>query len=130
MTTAAATEVLRRRRTWRRQLLREARDFVGRIDPALGLRSAVVVGSVARGDFHIDSDIDLVITAERLPARAADRLAAVGWPDGGRVVPVVWTPEELARQRRRRNPLAVEADTVGLAIWPTPGKESEAPSIG
>ncbi|MGH8908620.1 MAG: nucleotidyltransferase family protein [Egibacteraceae bacterium] len=41
-------------------------------------RAVVIFGSVARGDFNDTSDIDVLVVAERLPARATDRLAALG----------------------------------------------------
>lgn len=86
-----------------------------RLDPALDVRAAAVFGSVARGDFHTASDIDLLLVAETIPARAVDRLRVVGFPAGDGVEPVVWTSSEHAAQRARRNPIAVEADAVG--IW-------------
>lgn len=88
---------------------------MARLDPGLGTEHAVVFGSVARGDFHDESDVDLLIVATRLPSAYPARLAAVGYPDGSRVEPVVWTPAEHDAQRRRGDLVAVEADELG--VW-------------
>lgn len=131
MSAVGARAALRARRRWQVGLLAEAHDFVASADPALQIREAVVFGSVARGDFHTESDIDLLVVAQRVPERPADRLAAVGWPYDGRVSPIVWTPAELTAHRRRRNPVAVEADTMGVRVWPLDsGPTGTSPSIG
>jgi len=121
VTSRAAREVIKSRRAWRAALLAEARAFADAIDERLGLREVIVIGSVARGDFHTGSDVDVLVIAEHLPQRGADRLGAVGWTGHGRVAPVVWTAAERASHRRRRNPIAVEADTIGVVVWPHGG---------
>lgn len=103
------------RREWRGRLLAEAARFVAHLDPSLDVRYATVFGSVARGDFHDESDVDLLIVAACLPSAYPDRLATVGYPDGSRVEPVVWTPAEHDAQRRRGDLVAVEADERG--VW-------------
>lgn len=115
MIRASTRAVVEGRRKWRRRLLAEAARFVEHLDPSLEVRHAVVFGSVARGDFHDESDVDLLIVAARVPDAYPDRLAAVGYPDGSRVEPVVWTPVEHDAQRRRGNLIAVEADQRG--VW-------------
>ena len=123
MTRAATHAVVAGRREWRGRLLAEAARFVAHLDPSLQVRRAVVFGSVARGDFHDESDVDLLVVAARLPTLYPDRLSAVGYPDGSRVAPVVWTPAEHDAQRRRGNLVAVETDELGvwgggLGAWP------------
>ncbi len=109
-----AEGVIQRRRAERERLLDLARRFVSVLDPALSIRAAVVFGSLARGDFNRWSDIDLLIVADNLPAGHGQRLDTLGaWPPG--VQPIVWTPEEWQGQRRRGNPIAVEAAASG--VW-------------
>ncbi len=118
MTTAA--DVLARRRARREALLDEARSFARGLDPDLDIRAVVVHGSVARGDFNSWSDVDVLVVAGRLPEDYRERLAALGWPTLAPVEPVVWTPTEHTRQRRRRNPIAVEADDLGVWLVGSP----------
>lgn len=112
MTTPA--EVLARRRASRDALLGRARTFAAGLQPALGVRAVVVFGSVARGDFHAGSDIDVLVVADHLPGDYRARLEVLGRPPA-RVEPVAWTPEELRWQLGRRNPIAVEAEEAG--VW-------------
>ncbi len=106
--------VIARRRAEREALVDRARAYTAELDPALGARAAVVFGSVARGDFNLWSDIDVLIVAERLPDRAIARLEALGAPPP-RVQALAWTPAEWRRQLARGNPIAVEAD--GRGVW-------------
>lgn len=112
MTTAH--DVIRRRRAERSDLLDRARAFATQLPDVLGVRAVVVFGSVARGDFHDSSDIDVLVVAEHLPAGIHARYRALG-ELGSLIEPIPWTPAEWLRQRARRNPVAVEADDVG--VW-------------
>lgn len=105
---ADRSRVLTRRRAERAALLGRAEAYVRTAASRLDVRAAVVVGSVARGDFNAWSDIDLLVVAEGLPDRVLDRAEAAG-PSPGLVSPVLWTVEEWTRQLGQRNLLAVEA---------------------
>lgn len=119
--------VIERRRAERQALLDRAVTFVRSLPPSLGLRAAVVVGSVARGDFNRWSDIDVVVVADHLPAGWLDRLDALG-PRPGLVQPVAWTPSEWRRQLERGNPLAREGVEAG--VWLAGSAEMLAASPG
>lgn len=110
-----AREVLDRRRAEQAALLARAERFATGLEPALDVRAVVVFGSVARGDFHDASDVDVLIVAERLPERALERNAAVGLAPP-RVEFVAWTPDEWRRERDRGNPIAVDAGERGLPL--------------
>lgn len=80
MTTPA--DVLRRRREARAALIDHARQWVDDLDARVELVAAVVVGSVARGDFHDASDVDVIVVAEGLsdnPAARWQQTPPVGW---------------------------------------------------
>jgi uncharacterized protein len=120
MTSAAtAAEVLRRRRAERDALLDRARRFAADLDTGLGVRAVAVFGSVARGDFHEASDVDVLVVADVLPARPLDRLAVLGVPPS-RVEVVAWTPDEWRRARHRGDPVALECERVGVWLRGTP----------
>lgn len=116
---ATPADVLARRWAEREALLAEARTFAEQLDRGLGVRAVVVVGSVARGDFHHASDVDVVVVAERLPLERRARYRRLGELPP-RVQPVAWTPGEWHRQRARRNPIAVEAEGAGVWLVGTP----------
>lgn len=111
--------VLERRRRQRDARLEVARRWVPALTDRLArcgvtVRAVVVVGSVARGDFNKWSDLDVLVVADPLPDGARERLALLTEDAPPGLQPVGWTPGELARRRDRRDPIAVEADTVGV----------------
>lgn len=106
--------VITRRRRERDELIARARQFAEAIPANVGLLAAAVFGSVARGDFNVWSDIDVVVVAREFPERLFDRYDALGrWPAG--VQPVPWTPAEWRRQLAKGNPIATEA--VERGVW-------------
>ena len=107
-------EVIARRRAERDHLIERARRFSEAWDPGLAVKGAVIFGSVARGDFNLWSDVDLLVVAAAVPNRFVERLAALG-PPPPCVEPIVWTPGEWANQLRRGNPIATEA--VERGVW-------------
>ncbi|MGH7719740.1 MAG: nucleotidyltransferase domain-containing protein [Gemmatimonadaceae bacterium] len=70
--------VLERRHAERNALIARAEVFVQQLDPALGLRAAVVFGSVARGDFNRWSDVDLLLIADGFKGSALQRAGQLG----------------------------------------------------
>lgn len=98
------------------RLIGLAREHVARLARRLTIERAAVVGSVARGDFNVWSDVDLVIVADGLPERLPERLELLMDGRPPRVEPIGLTPAELEEARRRGNPLAVELDAVGVDV--------------
>lgn len=114
-----AAAVIARREAERARLVGQAQAFADGLNPEIDVVAVVVFGSVARGDFHEESDIDVLVVATRLPRDPRDRLRALGdWP--GRLEPVVWSPEEYRHQRVRGNPIAVEAEAAGVWVRGAP----------
>lgn len=108
--------VVERRVRERDELLARAQRWAGSLAERLpDLVAVVVVGSVARGDFNVWSDIDVVVVARNLPASERERWALLCPLEPG-IQPVVWTPAELNEARRRQNPLAVEAGAAGVTV--------------
>ena len=108
-------DALARRRRERDELVTLARDYAERLSERLPVIAAAVVGSVARGDFNVWSDVDVVVV-EDLPTRAPDRGAVLAHDAPARVQPVGFTPEEFEAAWARGNPLAREATDAGVAL--------------
>jgi predicted nucleotidyltransferase len=79
------------------------------------ITQAWVFGSVARGDHHAASDIDVLVVATDLPDHPIDRLGALAALPG-RVEAVVWTPDEFAGAQRRGDQIALEVADVGVDL--------------
>lgn len=84
-------------------------------------------GSVARGDFHDESDIDVLVIAEHLPPDPVARQLVIGSPAPGGIEAVAWTPDEW-RVREDRDPIGIEAVEVG--VWLVGAPQLLAPSRG
>jgi hypothetical protein len=107
---------LEARRLERDRLLRLARDYVDRLSDRIPVVAAAVVGSVARGDFNVWSDVDVVVIAEDLPERMPDRGALLMAEMPGGVQPVGFKPDEFEGAWMKRNALAREATEGGVAL--------------
>jgi len=110
---------LERRRAEQQVLVERARRFVQGIDEGLGVQAAVVIGSVARGDFNRWSDVDTVVVAEGLSGSLSERLTQLG-PRPPRVELSPWRPEEARFRLARNDPMAVEAMYVGIWLAGSP----------
>jgi predicted nucleotidyltransferase len=66
--------VLAERVAEQRRLIALARAHVDGLAQRIRIVQAAVVGSVARGDFNVWSDVDVIVVAEGLPESALDRL--------------------------------------------------------
>ncbi len=78
--------------------------------------AAVVVGSVARGDFNVWSDIDVIVIADALPDSALDRQTLFLDCVLPGVQPVAFTPGEFTAALAKGNRLAREALESGVVL--------------
>jgi len=93
-----------------------ARRYAAALSVELPLVAAVVFGSHARGDFNTWSDIDVLVVSHHLPDSTHERSDMLWRHVSGGVSPIGWTISELEDARRRRDPIAVEADAVGVQV--------------
>jgi hypothetical protein len=113
--------VLERRRQEQGRLIRLARAYVDGLSLRVDLVAAAVVGSVARGDFNVWSDIDVLVVARSLPERLPDRAALLAEGAAPGIQPVGFTPAEFSTALAKRNRIAVEAIDAGVVLL---GEES------
>jgi len=111
-----AAEVLGRRRREREEKLSVARAYVEAIAGHLDLVGAAVIGSVARGDFNVWSDIDVVVVAGGLPARYLDRASLLASVPAPGVQAVAFTPQELISSLVKRDPRVEELGRLGVYL--------------
>lgn len=114
LTDEVLARVRARRATEREALLELARRFAAALVLET-IRAVVVFGSVARGDFNLWSDVDVLVVADSLPAGRLARFDTLG-VSVPRVQAVVWTPEEFQERLARDDPIAVEAIGCGVAL--------------
>ena len=95
-----------------------AGEYVKKLSKTISIKKAYVIGSVARGDFNDASDIDILIIAENLPANPLKRLHILYETVPPLIEPKAFTSEEFKLLLEKKNPLAVEAKTKGIKIYP------------
>jgi predicted nucleotidyltransferase len=110
------SDIVARRRAERDRLIDRAREHVDRLAARRNVIAAIVVGSVARGDFNVWSDVDVVVLVDMLPDRAPDRLAMVNDGASAGIQVIGYTPTEFAHAVRQRNRMALEAIERGVLI--------------
>lgn len=76
--------------------------------------TVVLVGSYARGDFNLWSDVDVLLISDELKGTPLERMKSVDAPSGFQVIPL--TVEEYRRQEKKGNPLATEAKRSGVVV--------------
>lgn len=108
--------IVERRRGEQAAAVDLARRYAARVATEVPLLAAVVFGSYARGDFNTWSDVDVLVLSDGLPPDPKARLEVLWRHVVGGISPVGWTASEHRARRRRRDPIAVEADTVGIVV--------------
>ena len=107
---------LAERREERERLIELARAYAERLAARLPLVAAAVTGSVARGDFNLWSDVDLLVVSDALPNAPQERAALLSEGRPGRVEPHGYTTAELMRALERGDPFVQGARDDGVLL--------------
>ncbi len=108
--------IVERRRGEQAAAFDVARRFAATLAAEVPLVAAVVFGSYARGDFNTWSDIDVLVVSDQLPADTRERSELLWRHQRAGLSAIGWTTVEHQAHRRRRDPIAVEADGVGVTV--------------
>jgi predicted nucleotidyltransferase len=76
--------------------------------------TVILIGSYARGDFNLWSDIDVLLISEDFKGGPVGRLKSLDMPPNFQIIPL--TPSEFQRLLMKKNPLAVEAIKSGIIL--------------
>ncbi len=90
-------KALGERQRARQALLEEAQAYAQRVRGALGEARVFLFGSVARGDFNLASDLDLLVVSPHLPQDPLERAHLLGRLARGREEARGLTPEEFEK---------------------------------
>jgi hypothetical protein len=113
---AWVADPLERRRAERDRLVATARRHVERIARRIPVVAAGVAGSVARGDFNVWSDVDVVIVSDALPEPGPARAEVLGEGAPAGIEPHGYTTSEFALALDRGDRLACEAVQHGVLL--------------
>ena len=110
------SDVIASRLAERERLIELARVYARALSERMPVCAVVLAGSVARGDFNVWSDVDVLVVADVLPARLPDRLALLAADASGGIQVVGLTPDELRRAAQRGNRLVLDAAAHGILL--------------
>lgn len=103
-------EIIERRIEERERVIQGAKKY----SLTLKFRATVIlIGSYARGDFNLWSDIDLIIIGD-FKGSPLDRLKAIDFPAGYEVIPL--TIDEFHKMKNKKNKLVVDAIKDGVKL--------------
>jgi hypothetical protein len=109
-------KVLKKRKMQQEQMIELARSYATSLNQQIGPLSAILTGSVARGDFNLHSDIDVLIISEKLPSNPLERskfLYSIAPPG---LEPKGFTPQEFEDYKAKKNPLVLDAISYGIPL--------------
>lgn len=121
-------KVIEERKATQQRAVEAARAYVQELRPLLGPLSAILYGSMARGDFGPGSDLDLLVISDGFPEHPLRRLELLFSKVSGdfAIEPKGLTSEEFARLTRKGTPWLVHVlkeaftlcDDLGLFLRP------------
>ncbi len=104
-------EIVEERIKERRRIIELAEKWAKKLEFKV---TAILIGSFARGDFNLWSDVDILLVSDELRGRPIDRLKALDYPPGFEVIPV--TKREFLKLMKKGNRLAMEASQYGIIL--------------
>jgi len=101
-----------------KEYIKIATEHVKNLSKTIAVKKAYVIGSAARGDFNKASDIDVLIIAENIPKHPLKKLYFLYESAPPNVEPKAYTEEEYKKLLKNGNPTAIEAESIGIKIFP------------
>lgn len=104
-------EVIRERERRRRKMIEDAREWALSLDFKV---SVILIGSYARGDFNLWSDVDILLISDTFKGSPLKRLENIDLPPGFQVIPL--NTNELKKLYDKNDILVREALECGIIL--------------
>ncbi|MEG6569806.1 nucleotidyltransferase domain-containing protein [Thermoanaerobacterium thermosaccharolyticum] len=78
---------------------------------------AIIIGSVARGDFNDSSDIDVILISDEMPVNYKERMKLLYDHVFDAIEPKGYNTDEFKLLYFKKNPISVEAIEKGIVIY-------------
>jgi len=104
-------EIIENRKKLREKVIREAKRWAQSLKIPC---TVILIGSYARGDFNLWSDIDIIVISKEFKGRPIERLDMIDISPGYEVIPI--TPSELTTMFRKREPMVLEMKKFGIIL--------------
>ena len=103
-------EIIEKRKRQREQLIGQVSEFIKGLNFKC---TALLIGSYARGDFNLWSDVDILIIGE-FSGTPVERLKNLNLPPGYEAI--LLTADEVAKKRKKNDRFIVESFESGVII--------------
>lgn len=104
-------EIIEKRVNQRKIVVDEATDFSNHLEFKC---TSILIGSYARGDFNLWSDVDLLIIGDFKAKNPIERLKYVDFPPGYEVI--LLTTGEVKKMKERNNKFITDALKDGVFL--------------
>lgn len=109
-------KIIEVRRRKQQEMVFRAWCYGERLRARIGPLSGFVIGSVARGDFNLGSDIDVLVVSDRLPTHPLARSQLLYELTEGELEPKGYTVAEFQQMLVQNHPLAWEVLEQGIVL--------------
>ncbi|MFQ5814818.1 MAG: nucleotidyltransferase domain-containing protein [Anaerolineae bacterium] len=109
-------KALEERRRQREEFVDMARTYAEVLRGRLGKLTAIVYGSVSRGDFNLGSDVDVLIISEGLPRHPLERMEVLYSCHEPPLEPKGYTLAEFRALLAKRNSAIAEILKDGITV--------------
>ena len=100
----------------REEFMEMAQTYAEKLREKLGKLMAIVYGSVARGDFNLGSDVDILIISEGLPHHPLERMEVLYSCHEPPLEPKGYTHTEFHALLAKRNSALAEVLKDGIVV--------------
>ena len=110
--------IIKERKRKRLEAIQLAKKFVKCASKFFSIKEAYLIGSYARGDFNIWSDVDVVLIVDNPPKSPLKRLDMIKdcLLDYPSVEPIIIGLLDYERLRRKNNPIVMEIRRYGIKL--------------
>ncbi len=93
--------------------------FIGKIVASFKPNTIILYGSMARGDYGVGSDIDIIVIAKNLPESLDERLKVMAELNDttAPIECLAYTPREFRRMLKHTHPTALYAMDDGIILY-------------
>ncbi|MGP6207637.1 nucleotidyltransferase domain-containing protein [Cuniculiplasma sp. SKW3] len=103
-------EIIEERMNKRNEVIRDARIYANNLQFRC---SVILIGSFARGDFNLWSDVDILIIGH-FSGTILDRLRNMDFPPGYEII--MLTPDEINRMKSKNDKFILDAFRDGVCL--------------
>jgi len=93
-------DIIEKRKQIREKIIKEAKEWAEKLK---GKYTAILIGSYAKGDFNLWSDVDVVLISD-FKGNPLERLKNIDMPAGYEIIPL--NIEEFIRLLKKKDPIA------------------------